>query len=88
MNLVLERLQRMLAGSPPLARWVLGLLIAAAIAAFLWIGRDADRGPAVPAVAVTPPAEDVPSPADATTDPAPPADATGQSGDIIPPEEP
>ena len=87
MNLLFERLRRMLAVSPPVARWVLGVLIAAAIAAFLWLGRDTDRGPAPPSVAGASPIEDVLSPADADHDPTP-QDATGQSGDIIPPEEP
>lgn len=88
MNLLIERLRRLAAGNPPVARWVLGLLIAAAIAAFLWMGRDTDQRPSTPTAADTPSVEDVSSPVDAGNDPPPPPDAAGQSGDIIPPEEP
>lgn len=74
--------------SRPHAGWLLGIIIMAAIAAYLWIGRDHDNSATEPAAAVASPPEDVLPPADADAEAGPPPDTTGQSGDIIPPEEP
>lgn len=88
MNRVFGWLRRLFGGLHPHVGWFLGLVIVAAIAAYLWIGRDTDNKPPDPAVAVTPPAEDVLPPAEPDSEATPPPDTAGQSGDIIPPEEP
>lgn len=88
MNQFLSWLRQLFGRSRPHAGLLLGIIIVAAVAAYLWIGRDHDNTATEPTARVAPPPEDVLPPVDADAEAGPPPDTTSQSGDIIPPEEP
>lgn len=88
MNEILDALRRLLSKCRLHAGWLLGLVIAVTLAAYFWIGRDTDVETPPPAVAVAPPADDVSTLPGPDSPAVPPVGAIGQSGDVIPPDEP
>jgi hypothetical protein len=83
-----ERLRRLRLHTPSLLRWAVGLFIAAAVALFLWLGRDSDTGARPMMESSDVPSGDVLPPLEHEADAAAPQSISPASGDIIPPEEP